>query len=67
MADRWEELAEALREQTARAALISKSSEWGTEHVAVGPTDAANGRRYKNASVWIDDGAGLRLVTAHPG
>lgn len=65
-ADRWEELADALRQQAARAAITTKTSEWGTKHVATGQIDAPNGRRYKIASVWIDEGAGLRLVTAHP-
>jgi hypothetical protein len=65
-ADRWEDLADALRQQAARAAIATKTSGWGTKYVATGPIDAPNGRSYKIASVWIDEGAGLRLVTAHP-
>jgi hypothetical protein len=65
-ADRWEYLADALRKQAARAAIATKTSAWGTKYVATGPIDAPNGRSYKITSVWIDEGAGLRLVTAHP-
>jgi hypothetical protein len=65
-ADRWEELADALRRQAASAVVTTKTSDWGTKKVATGPIDAPNGRRYKIATVWIDEGTGLRLVTAHP-
>jgi hypothetical protein len=34
--------------------------------VDTGPIDAPNGRRYEIPTVWIDEGTGLRLVTAHP-
>ena len=63
---RWEEVADALRQQATHSDVTTKTSEWGTKYVATGPIDAPNGRRYKITSVWIDDGAGLRLVTAHP-
>jgi hypothetical protein len=63
---RWEELAEALRQQATHSSVTTNGSKWGTKYVATGLIDAPNGRRYKIASVWIDDGTGLRLVTAHP-
>lgn len=65
-AARWDEFAEALRRQAAQSEVTTKTSEWGTKYVVTGLIDAPNGRRYKVASVWIDEGAGLRLVTAHP-
>jgi hypothetical protein len=65
-ADRWEELAAALRAQALSATVSETTSRWGTKHVAVGEIDAPNGRRYKIISVWIAEGATLRLVTAYP-
>lgn len=62
----WEVLAQALRHQAASAVVVQKPSPWGAKYLATGPIDAPNGRRYKITSVWIDEGAGLRLVTAHP-
>jgi hypothetical protein len=65
-AEQWEAFADALRRQAGHAEVTSKASAWGTKIVATGPIDAPNGRRYKIATVWIDEGTGLRLVTAHP-
>ena len=65
-ADDWEAFADALRRQAQQAEILSKASVWGTETIATGLIDAPNGRRYKITTVWIDEGTGLRLVTAHP-
>jgi hypothetical protein len=62
----WQRFAQALRTQAAGAAVAEERSPWGRKYVALGPIDAPNGRRYKVVSVWIDDGTGLRLVTAYP-
>jgi hypothetical protein len=64
--EQWEAFADALRRQAGQADVTSKASAWGTKIVATGLIDAPNGRRYKIATVWIDEGTGLRLVTAHP-
>jgi hypothetical protein len=65
-ASEWQRFAQALRTQAAGAAVAEERSPWGRKYVALGPIDAPNGRRYKIVSVWIDDGTGLRLVTAYP-
>jgi hypothetical protein len=65
-AESWQQFADALRHQAAGGDVDSKTSAWGTKYVAVGPIDAPNGKRYKIATVWIDDGTGVRLVTAYP-
>jgi hypothetical protein len=65
-ADEWEAFADGLRRQAGQAEVVSKASVWGTKTIATGLIDAPNGRRYKITTVWIDEGAGLRLVTAHP-
>jgi hypothetical protein len=65
-ADRWEELANALRAQTRDAEISSTSTRWGIKYVAVGVIDAPDGRRYKIVSVWIAEGEETRLVTAYP-
>lgn len=62
----WQILADALRRQAGSAMIQRETSAWGTKLVATGPIDGPNGRRYKIVSVWIDDGNGLRLVTAYP-
>ena len=65
-AERWEELAQALRTQAKGACLTVAESPWGTKHIAVGEIDAPDGRRYKILSVWIEEGETLRLMTAYP-
>jgi len=65
-AEQWEAFADALRRQAGQAEVTSKASAWGTKIVATGPIDAPNGRRCKFTTVWIDEGTGLRLVTAQP-
>ncbi len=62
----WEQLAAALRRQASQAAVEIQTSDWGSKYVATGPIDGPNGGSYKIVSVWIDDGTGLRLVTAYP-
>lgn len=64
--DRWLQFADALRNQAAASKVEVEATDWGNKYVATGPIDAPNGRRYKIVSVWIDDGTGLRLVTAYP-
>lgn len=65
-ANRWEDLATALREQARVAAIVAMPSEWGTKYIATGEIDAPNGRRYKIVSIWIAEAGSLRLVTAYP-
>ena len=65
-ADGWQRFADALRRQAASTTMARETSIWGSKFIATGPIDGPNGRRYKVVSVWIDDGTGLRLVTAYP-
>jgi hypothetical protein len=65
-ADRWLQFADALRNQARAGAVEVEATGWGVKHIATGLIDAPNGRRYKIVSGWIDEGAGLRLVTAYP-
>jgi hypothetical protein len=66
VADRWEDLANALRAQAHQGELLVTHTRWGTKYVTTGEIDAPNGRRYKIISVWIAEGSTLRLVTAYP-
>lgn len=65
-ADKWEVLADALRDHAQAAELSAIMTPWGVKHVATGEIDAPVGRRYKIVTVWISEGALTRLVTAYP-
>jgi hypothetical protein len=64
--DRWEALADALRDQARSAAVTVIPTPWGAKHVATGEIDAPVGRRYNIVTVWISEGSITRLVTAYP-
>lgn len=64
-ADRWEDLAEALRAQAENGEVSMTRTDWGSKFAVTGGIDAPNGRRYAIVSVWIAEGPTLRLVTAY--
>lgn len=65
-ADKRQRFADAPRGRAAASAMEVEATAWGAKYVAAGPIDAPSGRRCKIVSVWIDDGAGPRRVTAYP-
>jgi len=64
--DRWEALADALRDQARSADVSAIPTPWGAKYVAIGEIDAPIGRRYKIVTVWISEESITRLVTAYP-
>jgi hypothetical protein len=64
--ERWDLLAQGLRQEARMSDLRGLPTPWGTKWIATGPLDAPDGRVYNLVSVWIETDRGVRLVAAYP-